>query len=81
MALYQAGYQLSSGRVEIGIVGVSKYPGCMEVWLKNTEGSRRLRFSEIDWLDEAQVNDELREAGVLWRRTKTEGEYRREAKR
>lgn len=77
MALFQAGYMSPSGKAEFGILTIENRPKAVTVTLI-TEGLRPQRlgtFSHNQWLDQDNVNKELRGKGLLWRRTQTESHY------
>ena len=82
MGLYEAGYTTPLGRVEKGFVVIEARPKRVVVTLITEEAKPKPlgKFTKSQWLDQDAVNVHLRAGGLLWRRTKTEREYRRQAK-
>ncbi|MFZ5535688.1 MAG: hypothetical protein ACOY3M_06075 [Patescibacteria group bacterium] len=69
------------GKERIGIVHISMNKGRATVTFE-AEGIRPQRlgtFSKSQWMDQNEVNVELRGKGLLWRRTVTEETYARRA--
>lgn len=82
MAFFQAGYIGISGKPELGLVAIDRKANRVQVRLftDNSHSTDLGRFSKHEWLDQDVVNATLRSRGLLWRRTKTENEYRKSAR-
>lgn len=75
------GAMSTQGKERIGIVHISMNKGRATVTFE-AEGIRPQRlgtFSKSQWMDQNEVNVELRGKGLLWRRTVTEETYARRA--
>lgn len=77
---YQGAMSLQ-GKERIGIVQISMNKGRATVTFE-AEGIRPQRlgtFSKSQWMNQNEVNADLRGKGLLWRRTVTEETYARRA--
>lgn len=70
-----------SGKPELGLVAIDTKANRVHIRLftDNSHSTVLGRFSKHEWLDQDVVNATLRSRGLLWRRTKTENEYRKSA--
>lgn len=74
---YQAAMTIGHGKEIMGLLNISfgKNRATVKFEVPGERPKRIASFSKTKWLDQENVNTELRARGILWHRSVSEAEY------